>query len=185
MAEMWPIYLQITGVYPYALTMAHRTIQVQQYLVVLSFHFEASLHANYYFLISLTAVRPFNKVTSHSACFGKVPMNPKSLKVLKHKQATPVKNHKFSPPSDCCSLSADVSCCYSRPIWHYTPRHHCSQASISPVAVKANSPSCELHKWSSCHLADSCLSYYTGSNFQQRCRETFGDDRVFNRLSQI
>lgn len=35
MVEVWPIYLQITSVYPYALAMAHQTIQVQQYLVVL------------------------------------------------------------------------------------------------------------------------------------------------------
>lgn len=117
------------------------------------FHFQASLHTNYYSLISLTSVKHFDKVTSHSACFGKVLMNPKSLKVLKHEQATPGKNHKSSPPSDCRSLSADISCCYSRPIWHYTSRHHCSQTSISPVAIKANSPRCELHKWSSWHLA--------------------------------
>lgn len=156
MVEVWPIYRQITRVYPYALAMAHRTIQVQQYLVVLvavSGSFIFRHHTNYYSLISLTSVKHFDKVTSHSACFGKVLMNPKSLKVLKHEQATPGKNHKSSPPSDCRSLSADISCCYSRPIWHYTSRHRCSQTSISPVAIKANSPRCELHKWSSWHLA--------------------------------
>lgn len=56
----------------------------QQYLLVLAIHFQASFHINYYSAISLTAVKHFGEVTSHSVCFGKILKKQKSLKVHKH-----------------------------------------------------------------------------------------------------